>query len=130
MTDSDTKEHIILTIDDEDIIRASFRFYLEDYGYKVLEAENGRVGLEVFERENPDLILVDLRMPEVDATPVKSSADFFAPLRSNMSCSRLLSVVSEPRSAAELAPGGTTSPRFRLRSRASLGVSPPISPPP
>lgn len=60
----------ILTIDDEAAIRESFHLYLEDYGYKVLEAENGRVGIELFESHNPDLVLVDLRMPEVDGLQV------------------------------------------------------------
>ncbi|MCP4154801.1 MAG: response regulator [bacterium] len=58
-------ELVILTIDDEKFIRQSFCNYLEDFDYTVLEAENGRIGLEVFEREKPDLVLVDLHMPEV-----------------------------------------------------------------
>lgn len=60
----------ILTIDDEQAIRESFHLYLEDYGYRVLEAENGRVGIALFESHNPDLVLVDLRMPEVDGLQV------------------------------------------------------------
>ena len=61
---------VILTIDDEKAIRDSFRNFLEDYDYMVLEAENGRLGLEVIQQESPDLILVDLRMPEVDGLEV------------------------------------------------------------
>ncbi|MCF8056585.1 MAG: response regulator [Desulfocapsa sp.] len=60
----------ILTIDDETLIRESFRFYLEDCGYQVLEAENGRIGIEMIEKFRPDLVLVDLRMPEVDGLEV------------------------------------------------------------
>jgi len=60
----------ILVIDDERSIRNSFRDYLEDRGYRVLTAENGRVGIEAFERQRPDLVLVDLRMPEVDGLEV------------------------------------------------------------
>ena len=63
---------VILTIDDEKAIRDSFRNYLEDYDYKVLEAENGRTGLDIIRQETPDLILVDLRMPEVDGLEVLS----------------------------------------------------------
>jgi phosphoserine phosphatase RsbU/P len=62
----DTKRQTILTVDDEDAVRWSIRFYLEDCGYRVLEAEDGRAGLEIFERERPDLVLADLRMPEMD----------------------------------------------------------------
>ncbi len=60
----------ILTIDDESLIRESFRFYLEDCGYQMLEAENGRIGLEMIAEYRPDLVLVDLRMPEVDGLEV------------------------------------------------------------
>ncbi len=60
----------ILTIDDEAVIRENIAMYLEDSGYVVLQAENGRIGLEVFHREHPDLILVDLRMPEIDGLEV------------------------------------------------------------
>jgi signal transduction histidine kinase/CheY-like chemotaxis protein len=61
---------LILTIDDEANIRASFRNYLEDFDYCVVEAENGRQGLELFHNAKPDLVLVDLRMPEVDGLEV------------------------------------------------------------
>ncbi|MCD4719864.1 MAG: response regulator [Desulfobacula sp.] len=60
----------ILTIDDEFYIRQSIRSYLEDYGFIVFEAENGQNGLEVFDRENPDLVLLDLRMPEMGGLEV------------------------------------------------------------
>lgn len=56
----------ILTIDDDPLVRQSIVMYLEDCGYDVLEAENGKQGLELFREEHPDLILCDLRMPEVD----------------------------------------------------------------
>ncbi len=65
-----SKAATILTIDDESLIRESFRFYLEDCGFQVLEAENGRIGLEMIETNRPDLVLVDLRMPEVDGLEV------------------------------------------------------------
>jgi DNA-binding NtrC family response regulator len=42
----------------------------EDNGCNVLEAENGRVGLELFKQKKPDLVLVDLRMPEMDGLDV------------------------------------------------------------
>ena len=60
----------ILTIDDEAYIRQSIRTYLEDYEFIVFEAENGRKGIEVFDREHPDLVLLDLRMPEMDGLQV------------------------------------------------------------
>ncbi len=60
----------ILSIDDEASIRESFAAHLEDEGYRTLIAEDGSVGLEVFKREHPDLVLVDLRMKEVDGLEV------------------------------------------------------------
>jgi diguanylate cyclase (GGDEF)-like protein/PAS domain S-box-containing protein len=60
----------VLTIDDEEVIRRSFQAYLEDSGFEVLQANNGRVGLEVYRERHPDIILVDLRMPEVDGLEV------------------------------------------------------------
>ncbi len=63
-------EITILTIEDERHVRESIAAFLEDCDYVVLQAENGRIGLEVFRRESPDLILVDLRMPEVDGMKV------------------------------------------------------------
>ncbi|MBF0259380.1 MAG: hybrid sensor histidine kinase/response regulator [Desulfamplus sp.] len=60
----------ILIIDDDDEIRESMKGFLEDYNYKVVDAENGLQGLEYFERESPDLVLCDLIMPEVDGIEV------------------------------------------------------------
>jgi signal transduction histidine kinase len=43
---------------------------LEDYGFKVIEAEDGKQGLERCEKDKPDLILCDLRMPKMDGLEV------------------------------------------------------------
>ncbi len=69
---SDEKRPLVLIIDDEEIIRKSFHDYLEDCGYDVLEAENGRIGIETFEQEKPGAVLLDLRMPEMDGLEVLS----------------------------------------------------------
>ena len=53
----------ILIIDDEPMIREVFAAFLEQWGYTGMEAENGRVGLEIFDREKIDLVLTDLDMP-------------------------------------------------------------------
>ena len=60
----------ILIIDDETTIRQSFADHLEDLGYQVLTAKNGRLGVEIMEREKPDLTLTDLRMPEMSGLEV------------------------------------------------------------
>jgi len=53
----------ILVIDDEKVIRLTLRLFLEDFGYKVVEADNGLTGIQAFEKESIDLVLCDLRMP-------------------------------------------------------------------
>lgn len=63
-------EKTILVIDDEAAIRRSFADYLEDMGYRILTAENGRIGVDLFDRQAVDLVMVDLRMPEMDGLEV------------------------------------------------------------
>lgn len=56
----------ILVVDDERGIRTSVRGILEDEGFTVLEAEDGSQALEVLRRTTPDLVLLDIWMPNVD----------------------------------------------------------------
>ncbi|MEP6889426.1 MAG: SpoIIE family protein phosphatase [Nitrospirota bacterium] len=56
----------ILLIEDEPVTRTSMAARLTRLGYRVLEAENGRVGLDVARRTRPDLLIVDWMMPEMD----------------------------------------------------------------
>ena len=56
----------VLVVDDEDDSRDMMRRTLQDDGWTVCEAENGRVGLERVADCGPDLILLDLLMPEMD----------------------------------------------------------------
>ncbi|MDH3999363.1 MAG: response regulator, partial [Desulfuromonadales bacterium] len=59
---------LVLVVDDEAVMRATAGAILEDLGYQVLLAENGRVGLEVFKekRQEIDLVLLDMIMPEMN----------------------------------------------------------------
>ena len=56
----------ILIIDDEESIRHLLREVLEKAGHKVLEAANGREGLEQFRAKPMDLVITDLEMPEMN----------------------------------------------------------------
>jgi diguanylate cyclase (GGDEF)-like protein/PAS domain S-box-containing protein len=76
---SHRKNPVILTIDDEASIRESFRLFLEDYNFDVLEACNGAEGIEIFHREHPDLVLCDLRMPGIDGFDVLEALKQEAP---------------------------------------------------
>ncbi len=64
----------ILIIDDEPMIRELFSIYLEEKGYNVVSADNGRTGLEMIESENPALVLTDLNMPHTDGYDVMKQA--------------------------------------------------------
>ncbi|WP_022666491.1 response regulator [Desulfospira joergensenii] len=64
---------LILTIDDEEALRESFSDFLLDRGYEVIQAADGKEGLEMVELHQPDLILCDLRMPEIDGLEVVKS---------------------------------------------------------
>jgi DNA-binding response OmpR family regulator len=55
----------ILVVDDESKLRDMLRLYLEQEGYRVVEAANGREALYVARYEKPELIILDLMMPEL-----------------------------------------------------------------
>jgi CheY-like chemotaxis protein len=56
----------VLLVEHDPTTRARTRGILEREGWKVTEAESGRIALESMERERPRLILLDLAMPEID----------------------------------------------------------------
>ena len=60
----------ILVVDDDQNICELLRLYVEKEGFEVVIANDGRVALEVFEAENPDLILLDIMLPELDGWQV------------------------------------------------------------
>jgi DNA-binding NtrC family response regulator len=60
----------ILVVDDERLVRWSLRQKCEEWGYQVREAENGEAGLRVAAHENPDLVLLDVRMPDMSGLEV------------------------------------------------------------
>jgi two-component system nitrogen regulation response regulator NtrX len=60
----------LLVIDDEPSIRDTMRMLLEYDGYDVLVAASGQEGLTVVEKENPDLVFLDVKMPGMDGLEV------------------------------------------------------------
>ncbi len=60
----------LLFIEDDDAIRLALRLALEDEGYEVREAADGRSGLAAFHDAEPDLVLLDLRLPDVSGFEV------------------------------------------------------------
>ena len=57
-------QRIILLVDDDGEIVESMRTVLENKGYRILVARDGNAGLAIAERENPDLIVLDMMMPK------------------------------------------------------------------
>jgi type IV pilus assembly protein PilB len=70
VTSRPVENRTVLVADDDRMIRLIVRMLLEREGFKVLEAENGAVGMEMARRERPDLMLVDLQMPDMDGYQV------------------------------------------------------------
>jgi len=65
-----TKRPRILVVDDEAAIRRFLRTGLGEQGYEVLEAETAQAGLESATREKPDLLVLDLGLPDIDGLEV------------------------------------------------------------
>lgn len=60
----DDKRKRILLVDDDAEIVESLRYALESKGFNVLVARDGNQGLAMAERENPDLVILDMMMPK------------------------------------------------------------------
>ncbi len=60
----------VLVIDDEPIVRISSKRTLEPEGYEVKLADSGKAGIEFLEKESFDLILLDLKMPDMSGIEV------------------------------------------------------------
>jgi CheY-like chemotaxis protein len=56
----------ILVVDDDPLMHRLFQHHLERAGYQVLAANNGREALEIVSRHPPQLIVMDIMMPDVD----------------------------------------------------------------
>jgi DNA-binding response OmpR family regulator len=60
----------IAIVEDDQTISQMYRFKFEAEGYKVETAENGRLGLELIQSLKPDIVLLDLMMPEMTGDQV------------------------------------------------------------
>ncbi|MBC8555476.1 MAG: response regulator, partial [Candidatus Brocadiales bacterium] len=58
----------ILIIDDAKFTRTMLKKMITEFGHETIEAGNGREGLEKITSEDPDLVLTDILMPEMEGT--------------------------------------------------------------
>jgi two-component system, NtrC family, response regulator AtoC len=60
----------IMIVDDERLVRWSLRQKCEEWGYRVIEADAGEPALKLAQQETPDLVLLDVRMPDLSGIEV------------------------------------------------------------
>jgi DNA-binding response OmpR family regulator len=60
----------ILVVDDEKGLVKNLAIFLADEGFDVMTAFNGKMALEIFEKEQIDLCIVDMRLPDIDGNDV------------------------------------------------------------
>jgi len=72
MTENSVTKSKILIIDDEPIMLKNMAVYFEDSGFSTVQSSDGKSGVEAFVSQQPDLVLLDLRMPGMDGLEVLS----------------------------------------------------------
>jgi two-component system, NtrC family, response regulator AtoC len=83
----------ILIVDDERLVRWSLRQKCEEWGYQVTEADAGEPALRFAERENPDLVLLDVRLPDLSGIEV---LDQLAQLKKNAAGPAVIMITADP----------------------------------
>jgi two-component system response regulator AtoC len=81
---------LILIVDDERLVRWSLRQKCEEWGYRVLEAETGSAGLNLAQMESPDLVLLDVRLPDLGGLEVLTH------LRQNSDARAVIMITADP----------------------------------
>jgi DNA-binding response OmpR family regulator len=56
----------LLIVDDDKNIQRFYKEELEEEGYEVIIADTGKDALDLFEKENPDVVTLDILMPDID----------------------------------------------------------------
>lgn len=103
----------ILLIDDDILLRQTIRKMLESAGHEVIEAENGRIGLETFRKQAIDAVVTDIIMPQ------KEGIETIRDIRSVSPSVRIVAISG----------GGRTHKMDFLNIAAKLGASATLSKP-
>ncbi|MDS1029206.1 response regulator [Bacillota bacterium LX-D] len=59
-------QHHILVVDDQKGVRQLLKLFLQEEGYVITTASNGREAVEITQQEKPDLVIMDVKMPVMD----------------------------------------------------------------
>ena len=68
----------ILVVDDEDLLVKGIRFNLQNEGYEVITGSNGLEAIQAVQTQNPDLVVLDVMMPEMDGLTACSKIRSFS----------------------------------------------------
>jgi len=77
--ENEKKQVQVLVIEDEEFLLECVCDFLELTGFSAIRAKNGREGIELFGQHKPDIILTDIRMPEMDGFEVLAFFQNFSP---------------------------------------------------
>jgi DNA-binding NtrC family response regulator len=80
----------VLIVDDEKLVRWSLRQKCEEWGYRVLEADNGSAALRVAHHECPDLVLLDVRLPDA------SGIDLLEQIKKSNDARAVIMITADP----------------------------------
>ncbi|MBI2113951.1 MAG: response regulator [candidate division NC10 bacterium] len=119
----------ILVVDDEALLRAMLQDALEEAGYAVVVADNGRAGIASAKADRPDCILLDVMMPGLDGyetcAAIKADPDLAAIPVVLISATTDLRVIdrAEKVGAAEVLPKPV--PMEQLQQALAIALNPP-----